>query len=261
MRFVRLFVASFSVSLRSQLAFRTNLLFQVFTNVVIVASGLGAVGVVYSQTRSLAGWSYGDTVVLLGTFQIVTGLIQALVEPGLTWFGQQVQAGTFDEILVRPAPSMFLVSLCRADPVSLSQAAMGVAVLVLGVTELGSIPGPARFVAWLLLVAAGTVSMWACRVLVSSVALWALGSGQAEVAFSSLWQLGRYPSTIYKPPIRFALTYLLPVGLMSTFPARALAKGAGAGLLLTAGFVAAGSIVVVQVVWRAGLKRYRGATS
>lgn len=261
MRLVRLFLASFSVSLRSQLAYRTNLLFQVFTNLVVVISGLGALGVVYSQTRSLAGWSYGETVVLLGTFQIVTGLIQALVEPGLTWFGQQVQDGRFDDILVRPAPSVFLVSLCRADPVSLSQVAMGVVVLVLGITELGHSPGPARYLAWLLLLAAGSVSMWACRVLVSSVALWALGSGQAEIAFSSLWQLGRYPSTIYKPPVRFALTYLLPIGLMSTFPARALAKGAGAGVLVPAALVATGSVVLVQVVWRTGLKRYRGATS
>lgn len=261
MRLLRLFFAAFSMSLRSQLAFRANLAFQVLASAATVASGLGALGVVYSQTTSLAGWTFGQTTVLLGTFQIVAGLIATLVEPGLSWFGEQVQTGKLDEVLLRPAPSILLVSLGRADPVSGSQIIFGVALLVVGVTQLPANPGPVRVGAWLFLVAAGAVTMWAFRVLASSVELWALGSAQMEVAFSSLWQLGRYPSGIYARPIRLVLTYLLPVGLVSTFPARALTRAADPGLVLSALAVAAGSVALVVLAWNAGLARYRSATS
>src|SRR5689334_10577101 len=69
---VRLFVEIFSISLRRSMAYRANLLFQIGMSVVGVAASLATLGVVFSKTASLAGWSLADSMVLLGTFEAVS---------------------------------------------------------------------------------------------------------------------------------------------------------------------------------------------
>lgn len=101
---------------------------------------------------------------------------------------------------------------------------------------------------------------WASRVLLATVALWSPGL-ELDVVYGALWQFGRYPVSIYRQPVRFVLTWLLPVAFVATFPAAALTRGASPGLLLAGLLVGFGAILVVRAVWGAGLRRYTSATS
>src|SRR5689334_2783810 len=110
MRLLRLFAAIVSLSLRRELAFRANLLFQLLLTATTIASGLAALAIVFTQTRTLGGWTVGEAIVLLGTYQIVSGVLATFIEPNVVWFAEQVKSGKLDELLLKPAPSIFLVS-------------------------------------------------------------------------------------------------------------------------------------------------------
>ena len=79
--------------------------------------------------------------------------------------------------------------------------------------------------------------------------------------FSGLWHLGRYPVDVYTPFIRGALTYVIPVAFVSTFPALALTRGADTSVIAGGLAAAIASVAVVIAVWSAGIRRYRSATS
>src|SRR5688500_613479 len=129
MKLLRLFVAIFSVSLRRELAFRANLLFQVFVAVTTFASGLITLRVVYTQTELLGGWALGEAIMLLGVYGIMSGLLATFVEPNVQWFAGQVRSGKLDDILLKPVSGVFLVSLGSCAPLALSQALLGILVL------------------------------------------------------------------------------------------------------------------------------------
>src|SRR5207237_2082764 len=133
------------------------------------AAGLAALGIVYTQTRALGGWSLGDAIVLLGTYQIVSGLLATFVEPNVEWFGEQVKSGKLDDVLLKPVSSVFLVSLGSCAPLGLSRVVLGVAVLGLGLRALGTVPTPGGGVGWLVLLAVGVAITWASRVLLASL--------------------------------------------------------------------------------------------
>jgi ABC-2 type transport system permease protein len=225
-----------------------------------IAAGLAALGIVYTQTRTLGGWSLGEAIVLLGTYEIVSGLLATFIEPNVAWFGEQVKSGKLDDVLLKPVSSVFLVSLGSCAPLALSQVALGVAVLGLGLHTLGTVPTPWGVAGWLVLLAVGVAITWASRVLLASVALWA-PSVALDVVYGALWQFGRYPVSMYRTPVRFVLTYVLPVAFISTVPARALTRGAGPALIAVGLVIGTGAIAIVQIVWKAGLRRYTSATS
>ena len=260
MKLLRLFGAIFSISLRRELAFRANLVFQVLMTIVGVISGLAVLGIIYTQTRTLGGWSLGEAIILLGTFQVVSGILATFIEPNVMWFSEQVKDGKLDHVLIQPVPSIFLMSLGTCAPLALSQVIVGVVVIVLGLRELGTLPTFWGVSGWLLLLIAGVAITWASRVLLASLAFWAPYI-TPDVLYGALWQFGRYPVSTYRQPIRFALTYVLPVAFIATFPARALIHGANPGLLIIGLAVGLVAIVIVLLVWNVGLRRYTSATS
>ena len=67
--------------------------------------------------------------------------------------------------------------------------------------------------------------------------------------------------SIYRQPIRFVLTWVLPVAFISTFPAHALARGAGPVLIVGGLAIGLAALVIVRTVWNSGLRRYTSATS
>jgi ABC-2 type transport system permease protein len=225
-----------------------------------IVAGLAALGIVYTQTPTLGGWSLGEAIVLLGTYEIVSGLLATFVEPNVAWYGEQVKSGKLDDVLLKPVSSVFLVSLGRCAPLGLSQVVMGVVVQGLGLHALGTVPSLWGFAGWLVLLAVGVAITWASRVLLASVALWA-PAVQLDVVYGALWQFGRYPVSMYRQPLRFVLTDVLPVAFISTVPALALTRGASLILIVVGLAIGGGAIALVAHVWQVGLKRYTSATS
>jgi ABC-2 type transport system permease protein len=250
----------FSLSLRRELAFRADLVFQVLMTVISLASGVAALGLVYTQTDTLGGWSLAEAIVLLGTYQIVSGILATFIEPNVTWFADQVKSGKLDEVLLKPVPSIFLVSLGSCAPLALSQVGTGIVVLGIGLGQLGTVPTPLGVVGWSALLAVGIVIAWASRVLVASLALWSPGV-ELDVVYRAMWQFGRYPVSLYRQPLRFVLTWVLPVAFVSTFPTLALTRGVRSILIVGGLCIGLVAIMLVRGIWNAGLRRYTSATS
>jgi ABC-2 type transport system permease protein len=259
-RLLALFGASVSLSLRRILAFRANLLFQLFTTATGLAAGLVALTIVYTHTSSLVGWTLGETIVLLGTYQILSGVLATFIEPNVQWFAGQVRNGQLDDILLKPVPSLFLVSLGSCAPLGLTGVALGCLVVGGGLHEIGVVPNLWGVVSWLVTISIGVILTWASRVLLAIMALWAPAL-ELDVVYTALWQFGRYPITLYRQPFRFVLTYIVPVAFIATIPARALIEGAHPLQLLVSGAIGGAAIGFVLLVWRVGLRRYTSATS
>ena len=261
MKLARLFAAGFSMSLRRSVAFRANLFFDVALAVIALLSEVATVLVIFTRTDRLAGWSQSEVFVLIGTFQLLTGIKATLLDPNLAWFpGRGIREGALDTYLLQPAPSLFLASFASAAPLASVQALLGLGVVVLGASTAGHPPGPLGVVAWLLLVVVGAATAWALSVLLACLAFWAPRL-ELEVFYGAAWQLGRYPVEVYRRPLRLVLTYVLPLALVATVPAAALLRAPSPTTLLAAAGVGGLAILLATVTWHLGLRRYTGATS
>ncbi|SDS71485.1 ABC transporter permease [Microlunatus soli] len=260
MHLLRLYGALVSMSLRRQLSFRTDLAFEVIATVATVASSAAAVLVLFTRVDTIGGFSPAAAILLLGTFHIVTGLRRALVEPNLRFIAGDVGDGSFDEQLLQPAPILFLVSLGGVAPLALSQTLIGIVAAVLGVSRLDRAPSVPLIGCWLLMIISAAVIMWATRCLIAATVFFSLGL-TLDVAYDAVWQTAPYPTTIFARPVRFVLTYLLPVAFLATVPAAVLAGTLSPWWTLTGPAVAVISSAAAVSIWRVGLSRYTSATS
>ena len=260
LKLARLFGTLFSLSLRRQLAFRTDLFFEIILAIIALGSSLAALGMIYTRTATLGGWAPGEAIALLGTFQIISGLRATFVEPNLQWFGKQVADGQFDALLTQPAPAIFLASLGSCAPLALTQVGLGGGVIAYGIHLADIAVTPTAVVAWLVLLVAATAVMWATRAIIAALVFWAFGLS-LDVVYDAIWQFGRYPVDIYRRPLRVLLTYVMPVAFIATIPSEVLLHAGQLLLVPIALGVAVGSCFLAHLVWRAGLRHYTSATS
>ena len=79
--------------------------------------------------------------------------------------------------------------------------------------------------------------------------------------FGSIFDAARWPVTVFRGAWRFLFTFVVPLALMTTYPALALLgrldlRTTGAALLGTVAFVAAS-----RAVWLRSIGRYTSASS
>lgn len=257
MLILRVLTRALALSVQREVAHRVNLLLSLVLVAIDLGASVAALGLVFTQTPLLAGWRPAEALALLGAFQLVTGLLNAFIEPNLSWFAEKVTSGQLDDLLLQPLPSLLMVSLGACRPLALPRVALGAVLMGTAVAAGGGV-SPGRLAVSLVLLAAGVIIAWATRVLLATLAFWAPGF-DPTVLHSAFWQLGRYPVTIYHPAVRQLLTYVVPVAFIATVPAEALLRGGnGAGMGVLA---AVASVVAANVAWRAGVRRYTGATS
>ncbi len=249
-----------SISLQRDLAYRAEIFVRLGLSALAAVGALVSLGAVFTHTKSIAGWTFGEAVLVAGVFMIVNGLLLTFIEPNLEWFAEKLRTGMLDDVLVRPVSSMFLTSFATSRPWSLVDALIGVVVAGIGLRSLDSPVTSGGVLTGLALMGVGLIAAWAIRLACAVVSFWAIGL-ELSVFWFAPWTLGRYPVDAYGRVARTLLTYVIPVAFVSTFPARALTRS-GQGSLLLGGLATAVILCcLLAVLWRAALRRYTSATS
>ena len=93
--------------------------------------------------------------------------------------------------------------------------------LVVAVAQLGQALTLASLAAFLLALGAGVTILYAILLAFSALIFWNPGFLFTWV-FDGLFQMARYPVGLYPGWLRLVLTWIVPVGVMTTVPAQAL---------------------------------------
>jgi ABC-2 type transport system permease protein len=79
--------------------------------------------------------------------------------------------------------------------------------------------------------------------------------------FSGVFQMARYPLGLYPGWLRLVLTWIIPVGLITTVPVQALTGDLEPAMLGGSLALAAGLLIAASWLFRVGLRRYASASS
>jgi viologen exporter family transport system permease protein len=261
MRSLRLAGTFLRVGVLNELQYRVNFAFSLVQSLISVGTSIAVLALVFGNTDSLHGWTAGELLVVMGVYVLVGGLIKMLVQPNMQQLMEDVQQGTLDFVLTKPADGQLLVSLRRV------QLWQGVDILVGGVLIVIAtvrLPGPVSALAvavFVLALALGSVAIYCFWLLLTMLAFWVTRLDPIVELFDGMYQAGRWPVSIYPGWLRIGFTILVPLAFAVTVPASALAGHASGWLVLgSIGFTAA-LAAVTRTAWRLALRRYSGASS
>jgi ABC-2 type transport system permease protein len=209
-------------------------------------------------TQNLAGYNLNQTLFFFLTFNLVDVVSQFFFRE-VYRFRPLVVSGGFDLVLTKPISPLFRSLMGGADILDF----FTIPPLIFAVIVIGKAldPSLAAVSYYILLVINGLILATAFHIVVISLGIITLEIDHTIMIYRDLTNLGRFPIDIYKEPLKGILTYLIPVGIMITLPAKALmglVNPAGVILSLTIGIVA---LLVAKRFWSFALKKYTSASS
>lgn len=219
------------------------------------------VGFIYFLLKGvghLVGYSVNQTIFFFLTFNLIDITSQFLFRE-VYRFRPLIVSGDFDLVLVKPFNALFRALMGGADVIDL----VTIPPLIFALCYVGRLlgPNPLLIAYYLLLVVNGLLIATAFHVAVVSLGIITLEIDHTIMIYRDLTNLGKFPVDIYREPLKGILTFLIPIGIMITLPAKAFM-----GLVTPTGVVGSFilgllSIFLAIQFWRFALKRYTSASS
>jgi ABC-2 type transport system permease protein len=179
-----------------------------------------------------------------------------------TWqVGGAIRYGAFDRYLVRPLDPLFHLLADGFSIDGLGNFIIGGTLVLTTGQALGIFSSLFNIAYLVLAIASGALIFFALNLITCSSAFWIIDSIPVSGAVFENWLFAQYPLSIYPRAIEFMLTWIIPYGFASFYPASFL-LGRNLGPVVFAGpLVAAVLLVIGYRLWLVGLNRYEGAGS
>jgi len=258
----RLAWSFFRIGAMNELQYRSNFFLQLLESFLTLAAGLVGLAVVFGRTANLNGWTRPELLVVMGVFTMVGGITNTFVVPNMQKLVEDIQRGTLDYALTKPADAQTLISVRLISIWQSVDILTGLIVLIIGMVQLednsNGITGAASLV---LLLVLGCWTIYCFWLILASTAFWFIRVNEMQELFQGLFRSGQYPVRIYPGWMRFGLTFLVPIGFAITVPAEAATGRLTGATVLVA--IAAAAIFGIgsRLIWRSGLKHYSGASA
>lgn len=230
-------------------------------NIVWMSFFLLVLKVIYSNTDSVAGWSEGESYVLAATVFLMSSIVAGLFESNLMEIPEKVRKGTLDFDIVKPVDSQFLVSIRKFNFDQVGTMAVGVLMVVVGLSMGGHTPNIVNIITYLLMVAGSIAIFYSFLLMLMTTGIWLVRVDNLWVLGDSVFTIARFPIDIFHATLRRMLTYGIPLAFIASEPARALLGGrepyfAAFSLLWGAAF-----LIASRGFWRFALRHYTSASS
>src|SRR5438045_7512972 len=117
---IRILLALWRINVAEELQYRANLVASLLGTVFWIVTALLTLAVFFRHTTRLGDWDYWEVVVLLGVFNTLTGVIEAVLRPGIGRLAGEVKHGGLDLVLAAPVDGQGCVSFRPVDLLRLS---------------------------------------------------------------------------------------------------------------------------------------------
>lgn len=215
--------------------------------------------ILLSGNKQLAGYTTQQAIVFYLTFNLIDTLSQLLLR-GTYYFRSLVIKGDLDYILAHPIDPLFSVLFSHTDILDFVMFWPIFLALLYFLSRLSGL-SLGSYALYFFLVANGLLLAGAFHIIVLSLAITTYEVDNTLMIYRDLSSLGRVPVDLYREPVRFFITFVLPVGIMTSFPVKAILGLLDPVTVLGSVVVSVLFFIFSLFLWRRALASYSSASS
>jgi ABC-2 type transport system permease protein len=260
-RYARLFAVQLRTSVVVAMQYRSDFLIEGVISFFWLAANLIPLFILYHQRTTVAGWDFPSALVVIGFFTMLRGALEGAINPSLVDIVDRVRTGTFDFVLLKPCDAQFLVSTARFAPWKLIDVFGGLALVSYALHRLGRTPDVAHLAVAAVLFAGALFILYSLWILVISASFFVIRLDNLAYFFSALFDAARWPIQVFRGLFRLLFTFIIPLALMTTYPAMALLGRLSARTAVACILGALIFAALARMVWNSAIANYTSASS
>ena len=210
---------------------------------------------VFSKTRLVKGYSLNQMIIFYLTFNIIDTASQLLFRE-VYRFRPLVVSGSFDLVLLKPHHPFLRILVGGIDFLDLL---LLFPYIFLTIFFISKIPNLSLLLttSYFILIINSLLIATAFHIIVLALAILTTEVDHTIMIYRDMTSLGRFPLEIYKEPVRGIFTFLIPIGIMMSFPPKALLNLLSPISYLLSVVVSGLLLFISLKLWHLALKKYQ----
>lgn len=257
-RYFSIWLKMTSNSFQTIIASRFSVVCFIFAKLFRLGFYLVFIFFLFSQVKNIVGFNKNETFLFLTSFIFLGSLGQMCFREAYR-FRSRLVSGEFDFDLARPIHPLFKNLAGGFDFLDLFT--MPIIIYILVKTIALSNFTLLNLGTYILLLTNAFLILMAIHVFVMGFGIITTEVDNAIMVYRDIETMGRFPVDIYKEPLRQILTFVIPVGLMFTFPVRALLGLLSWQAITISLFIGILFVYLSFCFWNFAVKRYSSASS
>ncbi|HTX90610.1 MAG TPA: ABC-2 family transporter protein [Anaerolineales bacterium] len=218
-RYLSLYRLFLTQRFKALMEYRANFIIGAASTVFLQASSILAIWVVMQQVPTLNGWTYDEVLLVYGLITLAKSINHMFADNLWTLGRVYIRSGGFDRFLVRPIDPLFHLLADRFCQDGVGNFLVGVALVIKSSISLQIAWTPLKALMLLVAVVSGGLIFIALNLLTCTAAFWIVDSVPVTRLVFDNHLFAQYPLSIYPKAIGILLTWVVPYGLASFYPA------------------------------------------
>jgi ABC-2 type transport system permease protein len=261
MRYLRIAALQIRISASAGMAYRADFLLEGALSMLSLGLVLLPWVVLFDGRDTVAGWDRGSMLIVMAYFIGVRAVLEGLISPSIVDLLERIRSGAFDYVLLKPIDAQALVSTSRCEPWQIFNLLFAIGLAVYAFVERGEAPAPADLGLGLVLFATGLLAMYSLWIVCAAAAFWVVRLDNLTYLLGAIFDVARWPVSVFPSAWRFVFTFVIPVAVMTTFPAQALLGRLSIERALATIGGALALALASRLVWRLAIRNYTSASS
>jgi len=242
-------------SLKTTFKAQLGLIFFFVGKIIRFLFFLALIALIFQKIKIIKGYTIEQVMVFYLVFNLLDTLVQILFRE-VYRFRFQVISGSFNLILTKPHHPFLQILVGGVDFLDL---VILIPYFLLFIFFVLKIPHFSffSFLLFCLLIINSVIIATAFHILVLGMGILTTETDNTIMIYRDLTNMARFPLDIYKNPIKEILTFVIPIGVMITFPAQTLFGLLSFKNLLYALFISFFLLFFSLKFWQFSLKKYQ----
>lgn len=210
-------------------------------------------------TKAIAGYSLDQIIFTFATFNIIDTASQLLFRE-VYRFRYYVTSGEFDYFLTKPISPLARSLLGGSDILDLPVLLISIVFVIYSGFKIGNFT-PLSVFAFIALILNALLIALAMHIIVLAIGVMTTQIDHTIMIYRDITQMGRLPVDIYREPLSWILTFVLPVGIMMTVPAKSFFGLLSLPQVLLFLTLAIFFLAISLKFWNFALKNYTSVSS
>lgn len=255
-----------------EMMFRGNFLINVITRAFWFCAQITLFEIIYRNVDTINDWTRPQYFAFMATGMLINSIIEALFMPNCANFSEMIRTGNLDFVLVKPIDTQFLISCEKMELAMINQSLLALGLLGYALVQIGEPISVMQVAAYLAFVLVGVGFFYSLMIAMASTSIWLTRNQGLYDFWFYITVFARYPRSIYNgidaqrlefsEILQGTFTWLIPILLVVTVPARVIAKGLNEWQypLIGLGSSLVG-LIVSRMLFQWSLRSYRSSGS
>ena len=260
-KYAKLYLEFAKQNIKVMLEYRTDFIIGALSTFVSQLTGIIFIWLIFENIGNIKGWSFYEISFIYGLLTMSKGINHVFFDNLWVLGVQYIKEGKFDLLLLRPISSLFHLLANKIQQDGFGSLIVGIILTVVSINKIGIHMGIVDILLLIIFVLSGSGIFFAINLITATTSFWFIESTPFIWSVFMTNDFALYPMDIYNKYIKILLTWIIPYGFASFYPASYFLNKGYAQLSLLSPIVAIILCIIASRVWKFGLSHYESVGS